>query len=196
MRRAGGAPVSSSDPDPLEEWVWNALVVLFYLPVALGCLLYLIWTDGLFVIHRQILGPTPLADATLGLAVALPIVGLSRQITPRFVLTRRLARALARATGALGWPSCLLIAASSAVGEELLFRAVIQERLGIGVGVILFAAAHVPLERDLLLYPVFALGAGAILGGLYHATEATMAPIACHFVVNLLNLRWIGQHHR
>lgn len=169
------------------------MVVLFYLPVILGCLLYLVWSGGEYALETRTVGEAPLLGVGLGLLAAAPMVAGSWALTDRIGALQRLGQALASINGDLSWSACLLLAASSSVGEELLFRAVIQEHLGLWVGVVLFAAAHVPVERDLWPWPVLALGAGLVFGGLYEATGAALAPAVAHFVVNLLNLRYLGQ---
>ncbi|HHO50370.1 MAG TPA: CPBP family intramembrane metalloprotease [Deltaproteobacteria bacterium] len=169
------------------------MAVLFYLPVILGCLLYLVWSGGAYALETRTVGEDPLVGLGLGLLAAAPMVGISQAVVGRIGVFRRLGRALAGITGPMSWSPCLLLAASASVGEELLFRAVIQEHLGLAVGVLLFAAAHVPMERDLWLWPVLALGAGLIFGGLYEATGAALASTVAHFVVSLLNLRFLGQ---
>jgi membrane protease YdiL (CAAX protease family) len=90
--------------------------------------------------------------------------------------------------------ACEVIAASSSIGEELLFRAVLQDRLGIGIATALFALAHFPAERDLWPWPVVALPMGLLFGGLYEWTGAALAPIVAHAVINLLNLRLVGRY--
>lgn len=178
--------------DRVEEWVWNAMVVLFYLPVALGSLLYLGVTGGEYALVNRTLGAEPWLGLALGLVSGLGMVGITRLVVPRLGAARRLAQALGRITGPLSFGSCLLVATFSALGEELLFRAVIQERLGLAAGVLLFAMAHVPLERALWPWPLFAVAAGLVLGGLYAVTGAVLAPAVAHGVVNLLNLRHLS----
>ena len=84
----------------------------------------------------------------------------------------------------------------SAVAEELLFRAVIQEQLTAWLGVVLFAVAHLPVDRKLWPWPVFALFAGTIFATLYDVTGAVLAPITAHFVINAVNLRWLDHRRR
>jgi membrane protease YdiL (CAAX protease family) len=179
----------------LEEWAWNALVVMFYLPVANGAILYLWWTDGPFAVRAHTLGFQPLRDAAVGLAVGLALFTIQAALTPRVPALRGLAQGLGEAIGRPGWIGCLLVAGASALGEELLFRGVIQERLGLAVGVVAFALAHVPWERRMLPWPLLALGSGLVLGLLYERTGAVVAPFVAHLAVNLLGLRWIGQRY-
>ena len=179
----------------LEEWAWNALVVMFYLPVANGAVLYLWWTDGDFAALAHTVGLHPLRDAGIGLLVGLLMFTIWVLLTPRVPALRGLAQGLGEAMGRPSWAGCLMVAAASALGEEMLFRGVIQERLGLAVGVLTFAAAHVPWERRMAPWPVVALISGIVLGVLYARTGAVMSSFVAHMVVNLLALRWIGERY-
>lgn len=167
-------------------------MALFYGPVAVGSAAWLGWRLGPDGLLLRAFGSAAARDLLLGAGAGALVAAASRWATPRIPWARRLAEAMARALGPLSLGTCVVLAAFSAVGEELLFRGVLQPWLGWVPATALFAAAHVPTERDLLPWPVFALGAGLLLAGLFEATEALVAPTACHFVVNLLNLRAIG----
>lgn len=175
----------------VEEWAWNAIVVLFYLPVANGALLYLWWTGGDYALVVRTLGTHAARDLSLGLASGLALALAGRIVAVRTAFGRRMAAVLGRTLGRPSWAACVVVAAASAVGEELLFRGVIQERLGLAAGVLAFAAAHVPWERDLVPWPAMALVSGLVLGLLYAHTGAVLAPVVAHFVVNLVGLRWL-----
>ena len=186
-----------SGPDPwdrllekVEEWTWNGMVVLFYLPVANGAIAYLWWTGGEYAMRVRTLGTRPERDVPLGVAVGLLLVVATRLAAAGLPPLRRMAAALGESLGRPSWPTAALIALASAVGEELLFRGVIQDRLGLFPALLAFAAAHVPWARELWPWPLTALVAGLVFGTLYDATGAVLAPAVAHFVVNLLSLRW------
>jgi uncharacterized protein len=181
--------------DWLEEWSWNALVVLFYLPVANGAVLYVWWTDGEFAVRAHTIGFEPWRDAGVGLVAGLLLFALWVGLAPRVAVLRGLAQGLGEAIGRPSWAGCLVVAACSALGEELLFRGVIQERLGLVAALLAFAAAHVPWERRMAPWPFVALASGVALGLLYARTGALVAPFVAHLVVNLFGLRWIGQRY-
>jgi membrane protease YdiL (CAAX protease family) len=167
-------------------------VALFYGPVALGSALWLGWRLGPDGLLLRLVGTAPLRDLLVGVAAGLVVVAVSRWSLARFAWARRLARSMADTLGPLSFGACMLFATFSALGEELLFRGVLQPWLGWLPATLLFAAAHVPTGRDLVAWPAFALVAGVLLAGLFELTSALLAPIACHFVVNLLNLRALG----
>lgn len=184
--------MTAAREDWFEEWALNALVVLFYLPVALGSLLFIAYTGGEYALAVRVIGEHIPRDIAAGIATGTFIVLLSQLLAPRFALGRRMAFAFRRVIGNPTWFGCIIIAVFSALGEELLFRAVLQERLGLLVATGLFAVAHFPVERDLWLWPLLALPVGLAFGGLYEVTGAVLAPIVAHAVINALNLRWIA----
>ncbi|MBX2801167.1 MAG: CPBP family intramembrane metalloprotease [Myxococcales bacterium] len=177
----------------VDEWTWNAVVVSFYLPVAVGSLAYLNYIGGPYAIERRLLGDEPSRGLALGVVVGLVMLLVSRVAASQLEPFQRLAVGLSRVLGELSWPTCIVVALASAIGEELLFRAVIQAQLGLGAGALLFACAHVPMERDLWLWPVSAFGAGLVFGVLYQQTGGVLAPAVAHFVINVANLHWMGR---
>lgn len=172
---------------------WLIWVVVFYVPVIVGSIGYMLWMGGTYGMVMHTVGEQPLQSAALGAGCGLLVVGLTRVLVPRVSSLGRLADALKELMGPMPAQAVVLVASLSAVGEELLFRGVIQEQLGAVLGVILFAAAHLPVDRDLWLWPVFALVAGAMFAGLYDATGSVLAPATAHFVINGVNLHWLGQ---
>ncbi|RMG07922.1 MAG: CPBP family intramembrane metalloprotease [Planctomycetota bacterium] len=101
-----------------------------------------------------------------------------------------------------------VIAVYSSVGEEALFRGVVQPyligRLGelsgdsggafaVGGGVLLssliFGAMHFPVVRELRPWTVFAVAVGAMFGVLAVWSESLLAPVLAHLLINWLNMR-------
>jgi membrane protease YdiL (CAAX protease family) len=93
-----------------------------------------------------------------------------------------------------------IIAVLAGVGEELLFRGVVQEAIahrfgpivGLAAASVLFGLMH-PLSRD---YAVLTGLVGVYLGGLFLATGSLVAPIVTHAVYDFVALvylvRWAG----
>lgn len=172
---------------------WIIWLVAFYVPVIAGSLAYLAWTGGTYGLVMHTVGEAPWLGIALGLAAAVPVVAATRLLVPRVERLTRLADGLGELMGPLPWSAVLLVSLLSALGEELLFRGVIQEQLGAWLGVLLFAAAHLPVDRNLWLWPVFALGSGALFAVLYDVTGAVLAPATAHLAINAANLHWLGQ---
>ena len=58
-----------------------------------------------------------------------------------------------------------------------------------------FGLVHVLPRKRLWAYPLFAAGAGLMLGILRDASGSVIPPILAHVTVNGLNLVWLGRNH-
>lgn len=177
----------------IEDVALDLLVILFTLPVVLGCLLYLFAAGGEYALVVRTLGEHPWRDACLGLGSGTAALALGGLLAPRFASTRRMVDGFSRVVGHPSWSTCVIVALSSAVGEELLFRAVLQEVLGWPAATALFAVIHLPVDRDLRLWPLLALPIGLGLAALYAYSGAVLAPIAAHGLLTFVALRWISR---
>lgn len=131
--------------------------------------------------------------ATIPLAVSLVALptGRWRWLDELTNLVRRFLRLLFREAPA---GAILLVATLAGVGEELLFRGVVQAGLveawtpagGIVVASLLFGAAHAVS----LAYWILASLMGLYLGLLYHWTGNLFVPVIVHALYD-----WIAIHH-
>jgi len=141
-----------------------------------------------------------LALPTLGLALGgiglgLVIVGLVHVGLRALPSVKEAARLLAGILGPLTWKQALALAAISGVGEELLFRGALWEHLGLFGTAFLFGLVHIIPRRGLWGYPLFALGAGLLLGLLREASGSVFPAMLAHITVNALDLAWLGAKH-
>lgn len=81
----------------------------------------------------------------------------------------------------------LPIAILSGVGEELFFRGILQDRIGIIITSIIFAVLHIP-KKEQWIYSVWALFASLYLCNLYAYTNNLFIVIVAHVINNLLAL--------
>ena len=84
----------------------------------------------------------------------------------------------------------LLVSALAGVGEELLFRGVIQPLVGLVIASVLFGAIHIG-SRALVGYGVWAACIGAVMGWLVLATGGLVAPVIAHGVYDALALAYV-----
>lgn len=131
-------------------------------------------------------------DLLLGVVVGVVIVWLSRvaAVVPSY---RRLLVDLAGLTRGLSWPDVIVCALFSSVGEELLFRGLLQPELGLLWATLLFGLIHFGQQRHWLWWTAFACVVGLGFGLLASMLGTLVAPVVAHFVVNLLNLRYLSQ---
>lgn len=128
-----------------------------------------------------------LAGATAGLGVAAASSWASRKLAS----ARRLEEAFARLLGPLDPFEVSSLALFSSVAEEALFRGALQPAIGLVATSLLFGLLHVGPSRIFAAWTAMAVAMGFALGAL--ALSGTLlAPILCHGLVNLLNLRRIA----
>lgn len=92
--------------------------------------------------------------------------------------------------GRLGPVSAIAIGAAAGIGEEWLFRGLVQPLVGLIPASLLFGAAHVGSTR-MLPFGVWATGMGLVMGGLAVATGGLVAPMVAHGVYDMLALEYI-----
>jgi membrane protease YdiL (CAAX protease family) len=90
------------------------------------------------------------------------------------------------------WYDLLFLAAVAGVGEELLFRGVLQPHLGLAGSNILFGVAHSVSPT----YALLAGGIGVYLGWLFKETGNLLAPIVTHGLYDFLALLIIARDFR
>ncbi len=132
-----------------------------------------------------------LVGPLLGLGLGLVIVVLSRISVHRFRWARHLHSEFRSILGELSNREMLILALASSVGEELLFRGALLPWLGIWVQAGLFGILHFGPGKRFLPWTISALVMGIVFGYLAQWTGDIGAPIAAHFTINLLNLRFI-----
>lgn len=131
-------------------------------------------------------------DLALGVLAGVLIVWLSR-LGARIPSYRLLLEDLAGLTRGLSWRDAFVCALFSSVGEELLFRGLLQPELGLIWASLLFGLIHFGQQRHWLWWTAFACVVGLGFGLLAALLGTLVAPVAAHFVVNFLNLRFLSQ---
>lgn len=179
------------DEVPPSAWVIGVAVV--YVPMTLFCVGWVGWTSGL----EEVIARTGfrVSAVILGLGAGVSVVLGSVALIRFTKMGQQMGLALAEMLGQQPLLVCVWMALFSAVGEEWLFRGLLQPWLGAVWATVLFACAHVPMERRLWLWPVFALVAGGGFAWLYDTTGGLTAPVTAHFIINAANLYWVGRTH-
>jgi uncharacterized protein len=84
----------------------------------------------------------------------------------------------------------VVISVLAGLGEELLFRGVLQPIVGLPLASLVFGAVHVG-GRSFAGYGVWAACIGALFGGLMVWTGGLLAPIVAHAVYDALALAYV-----
>lgn len=130
----------------------------------------------------------------VGVAVGLITVQIFRALQGRMVWLGELHREFSSIFGRPGAGEIFLLAATSALAEELLFRGAMLDAWGLVVSSLVFALLHIPPRLSLWPWTVSALVMGAGFAAMTLATGNLGAAVAAHFVINLQNLQYITRH--
>lgn len=179
-----------SPPPPLSR---ASLVIGLY--TAMGIVAFLLGAGrGDSDLYR--LGGDPAAwqlgaGPLIGFAVGLAVVGLTRVATHRFQWARELHTSFRDLLGPLAAKEIVILALASAIGEELLFRGALLPWLGVWIQGAVFAVLHIGPGRRFLPWTLSALVLGVAFGLIAQWTGNLGGPIAAHFTINYLNLKFI-----
>lgn len=83
--------------------------------------------------------------------------------------------------------ACVLLAALSATGEELLFRGALQQHVGIWGQAVLFGLLH-PVSKSDISYPLFTAFSALLLGYSVVLNHSLLPAMFAHFAINLHGL--------
>ena len=135
-----------------------------------------------------------LVSPLLGLVAGLAVVAGSRLAVARWEWARVLHQSFRDLLGPLTAREIAILAGASAVGEELIFRGALQPWVGIWPQAVVFALLHIGPGRRFVPWTLWAFAVGVGFGYLADATGDLGGPIAAHFTINFLNLRYIARN--
>jgi len=129
-----------------------------------------------------------------GVALGLAIVQVFRWLQGRMGWLSELHHEFRAMLGRPSTGELVLLAAASALGEEVLFRGAMLDAWGLWVSSLVFAALHIPPQLRLWPWTASSLLIGVVFGGLTLLTGNLGAAVAAHFVINLQNLAYITRN--
>jgi len=127
----------------------------------------------------------------IGAGGGLVVVALTRWAAKRFVWAKDLNASFRDLLGPLTRREIVILALASSIGEELLFRGALLPWLGVWLQALVFALLHVGPKKRFLPWTASAFVLGVAFGELATWTGSLGGPIAAHFMINFLNLRFI-----
>ncbi|MEK7432874.1 MAG: CPBP family intramembrane glutamic endopeptidase [Cyanobacteriota bacterium] len=89
--------------------------------------------------------------------------------------------------GKLETRDAFLIALLSGISEEIFFRGILQNGIGLIPSSIVFALLHFP-SKEFLVYSLWTFLAGLFFGNIYEMTGNLFIPIVAHIINNLIAL--------
>lgn len=132
-----------------------------------------------------------LVGPVTGAALGFGVVALTRVATRHFQWARDLHHSFHDLLGPLTGKEILILALASSVGEEVLFRGALLPWMGVWLQAAVFAMLHVGPGKRFLPWTLSALVLGIAFGWLAVWTGSLGGPIAAHFAINYLNLKYI-----
>lgn len=136
-----------------------------------------------------------------GAGVGLGVVWVTQRAVTKWKYPRaiRLHAGLRQILGVADTPlhhrDILVLAASSAIAEELLFRGWLLPLAGIVISSLLFGVLHyAPRTSGMWVWVPLAILMGLAFGGLFWGIGNLAAPIVAHWVINFKNLHFINAY--
>jgi membrane protease YdiL (CAAX protease family) len=127
----------------------------------------------------------------LGLALGAFVVVGTRRMVERLSWAQELARALRPFARDLTGSGIVVVAALSSIGEELLFRGLLQPWLGLWLQALLFGLLHQMPGPSRWAWVAWASVIGLVFGAVFAATGSLLGPVVAHAVINGFNLNYL-----
>jgi membrane protease YdiL (CAAX protease family) len=135
-----------------------------------------------------------LYSLALGACFGALVAYATRLCVRRFAWAKNLHRELRPLTHGLTGSGIVALALTSALGEELLFRGLLQPWLGIWLQALLFGVLHQLAGTSRWVWAAWATLVGFALGAIFALTGSLAGPLAAHALINGLNLSYLRSH--
>lgn len=132
----------------------------------------------------------------VGIGLGLAIVALTAVFAKIFPWVKVLEEEFGKALAGQKKIDLPIIAFLSGAGEEVFFRGGMQTNIGLVLTSIIFGVIHFPPNMKFIVWPIFAMITGFILGWEFQYTGSLVAPILTHFLVNLIHLFKITHNYK
>ena len=169
------------------------LALKFYASMAAFSYAVLFWRHGWDLLHPA---PGWAFWSAVACALGLLTCWLSKVFLSHFQWAKDMEEEFLRLLGPLTLGEVAILAGTSGIGEESLFRGVLQPWLGFVAASVVFAIVHTPMTKKLRAWPFFAVAIGFVLGGLMIVSGSLIPPIVMHATINGVNLYLIGDKAR
>jgi membrane protease YdiL (CAAX protease family) len=130
----------------------------------------------------------------MGLAVAGLVVMASRALVGRVPRATRLHCDLRPLTYRTSNAAIILLAICSALGEELLFRGLLQPWIGLIAQAMVFGSLHQIAGPSRWVWMASATLMGIVLGSMYACAGSLAGPLFAHALINGFNFAYLRDH--
>jgi len=130
----------------------------------------------------------------LGVGLGALVVFATRRLVERVAWAQELARALRPFARDLSGTGILVVALLSSIGEELLFRGLLQPWLGVVAQALLFGVLHQLRGPSRWAWVAWASIVGLLFGVVFAATGSLLGPVCAHALINGLNLNYLQNY--
>lgn len=127
-------------------------------------------------------------DVVIGISLGWSYVALTRWTSLHFEWSRRLEEELAQLFTGLSSVNITMLAVSSSLVEEVIFRGWLLGSWGLILSSLVFGLLHLPPRLEFWPWTASAIGMGFVFGGLYLWRGSVTAPFIAHFTINYFNL--------
>jgi membrane protease YdiL (CAAX protease family) len=141
---------------------------------------------------------TPMVSAAsslgLGLLLALVVIAGTRFTVARYSWAQRLHLDLRPIAHGLTLWQIFSIAFFSSLGEELLFRGLVQPWLTLLPTAVLFGLCHQTPGQARWVWACWATAVGLAFGAIFGFTGSLLGPLLAHALINAVNLQFLRDH--
>ncbi len=163
-------------------------VVSFYLAVLCAAIVWAGFSEPGLVMLWRLPVEASVPGWAAGIATGLALVVASIIAEPFVPSLRRLSREIRQAVAPITTTRVAVLALTSGIAEEALFRGPVQHSFGYVVASVLFALLHGGLSKRYIAWSTFALLAGLSFGLLVEVYQSIVPAALAHVVVNGINL--------
>jgi hypothetical protein len=134
------------------------------------------------------------ASSGLGVVLALLVVAGTRVSVARFSWAQRLHIELRPIAHGLSLAQIALVAGFSSLGEELLFRGLLQPWLGLLPTSVIFGICHQIPGQSRWVWVCWATFVGMAFGAIFALTGSLVGALLAHAIINAMNLTFLRDH--
>jgi membrane protease YdiL (CAAX protease family) len=124
----------------------------------------------------------------LGISVAFVFVLFTSFVSKKFAWAQRLNAEFAPIFRHKSTTEITLLALSSSLVEEVIFRGWLQQEYGILISAVIFGSLHIPLKKSHIPWTISALFMGFVFALMFQYTGDLIAVFIAHFSINYFNI--------